>query len=54
MAQQWHQYTVVFANGKQVVIDIAKDQSERRSAQSAAARWALELGTSVVSVTRTK
>lgn len=54
MAQQWHQYTVVFANGKQAVIDIVKDQSEFRSAQSTAQRWALELGTVVVSVTRTK
>jgi len=54
MEQQWHHYTIVFANGKKMLIDIVKDQAERRSAQSAARQWAILHGTVVVSVKRTK
>jgi hypothetical protein len=51
---EWHEYTVRFANGKSMILDIRKDQCERAVAKSTANRWAAQLGTTVVSVKRTK
>jgi hypothetical protein len=50
MKDEWHEYTVCFENGKQMILNIRKDQSERREVQTIARRWASAHNTKVVSL----